>query len=46
MVFGLNVDLHDPSWRRDVGLMLGDTVVVKPDGAEYLCNTPLDLVEV
>ncbi len=46
MVFGLNVDLHDPSWRKDVGLMMGDTVRVTPEGAEYLCNTPLDLFAV
>ena len=36
MVFGLNCDLHDPAWRRDVGVMLGDMVRVTPDGAEYL----------
>ena len=46
MVFGLNVDLHDPTWRRDVGIMLGDTVVVRPGGAEYLCDIPLELFEV
>ena len=45
MVFGLNVDIHDPAWRRDVGVMLGDTVAVKSGGAEYLCETPLDLFE-
>lgn len=46
MVFGLNCDLHDPSWRRDVGVMLGDMVRVTPDGAEYLCDIPLDTFEV
>lgn len=46
MVFGLNIDLHDPAWRRDVGVMLGDMVAVTPDGADYLCNIPLDLFEV
>jgi Xaa-Pro aminopeptidase len=46
MVFGLNVDLHDPSWRKDVGVMIGDMVRVTPDGAEYLCDIPLDLFEV
>jgi Xaa-Pro aminopeptidase len=45
MVFGLNIDIHDPAWRRDVGVMLGDTVAVKPGGAEYLCNIPLDVFE-
>ena len=46
MVFGLSVDLHDPSWRTDVGLMIGDTVRVTPAGGEYLCGIPLDLFEV
>jgi len=46
MVFGMNVDLHDPSWRRDVGVMLGDMVAVTPDGAEYLCDVPLDVFEI
>ena len=46
MVFGLNVDLHDPAWRRDVGIMLGDTVVVKPGGAEYFCKIPVERFEV
>ena len=46
MVFGLNCDLHDPAWRRDVGVMLGDMVRVTPDGAEYLCNIPLETFEV
>jgi Xaa-Pro aminopeptidase len=46
MVFGMNVDLHDPSWRRDVGVMLGDMVAVTPDGAEYLCDVPLDVFQV
>jgi Xaa-Pro aminopeptidase len=45
MVFGLNIDLHDPSWRRDVGIQLGDMVRVTPAGAEYLCDIPLDLFE-
>ena len=44
-VFGLNIDLHDPSWRRDVGIMIGDMVRVTPEGAEYLCDIPLDLFE-
>ncbi len=46
MVFGLNVDLHDPAWRRDVGVMLGDMIAVTPDGAEYLCDIPLDVFQV
>jgi Xaa-Pro aminopeptidase len=46
MVFGLNIDLHDPVWRRDVGVMLGDMVAVTPGAAEYMCKIPLDVFEV
>jgi Xaa-Pro aminopeptidase len=46
MVFGLNIDIHNPAWRRDVGVMLGDTVAVGGGGAEYLCGIPLDTFEV
>jgi len=42
MVFGINIDIHDPSWRRDVGVMLGDMVGITEHGAEYYCNIPLD----
>ena len=46
MVFGLNIDLHDPAWRRDVGVMLGDMVAVTPGGVEYMCQIPLDVFAV
>jgi Xaa-Pro aminopeptidase len=36
MVFGLNIDIHDPNWRTDVGVMLGDTVVVTSDAPRPL----------
>jgi Xaa-Pro aminopeptidase len=45
MVFGLNIDIHDPSWRRDVGMMLGDMVILGADETEYACNIPLDVFE-
>jgi Xaa-Pro aminopeptidase len=40
MVFGTNIDIHDPRWRNDVGLMFGDTVVVTSRGPRTLVNTP------
>ncbi|GAA4701655.1 hypothetical protein GCM10023215_45770 [Pseudonocardia yuanmonensis] len=40
MHFGNNIDLHDQSWRSDVGLMYGGSMVVRPGGAEVLVNPP------
>lgn len=40
MVFGTNIDVHDPSWRKDIGLMYGDTVLVTEDGPEKLIDMP------
>jgi len=46
MVFGTNIDVYDPGWKKDVGLMLGDMVVVTPEGGRRLCNVPLELPQV
>jgi Xaa-Pro aminopeptidase len=46
MVFGTNIDLFDPGWKDDVGLMFGDMVVVTPDGGRTMCHVPLELPEV
>ncbi|MET9084866.1 Xaa-Pro peptidase family protein [Streptomyces sp. NPDC004237] len=43
MAFGNNIDLHDPSWKPDVGCMLADFMVVREGGAELLVNTPREL---
>lgn len=43
MVFGTNIDIHNPGWRTDVGIMLGDTFQVTPSGGRALVNIPLDL---
>lgn len=43
MTLGNNVDLHDTRWKYDVGVMLGDFMVVKEGGAEKLVNTPLEI---
>lgn len=43
MVFGTNIDIHHPKWRKDVGLMFGDTVVVTARGPRSLVNTPREL---
>lgn len=39
MVLGTNIDLFDPAFRPDVGIMFGDCVVVNND-PELLVNTP------
>jgi Xaa-Pro aminopeptidase len=44
MVFGTSVDVYDPNWRDDVGLMYGETVLVTKNGPKILSNTPRDLV--
>lgn len=43
MCFGNNIDLHDPTWKVDVGTMLSDFMVVRKDKAELLVNTPREL---
>lgn len=43
MTLGNNVDLHDTRWKVDVGVMLGDFMVVRPGGAEKLVDTPLEI---
>lgn len=43
MVFGTNIDIHNPRWRKDVGVMLGDTIHVTPSGGRRLVGIPLDL---
>lgn len=44
MVFGTNIDIYDPNWRSDIGIMHGDTMLVTEDGAEALIDTPTELV--
>ncbi|MFC7216125.1 M24 family metallopeptidase [Saliphagus sp. GCM10025334] len=44
MVFGTNIDIYDPSWRDDVGLMFGDTFLVTDGEPERLVNTPKELI--
>ncbi len=46
MCFGNNVDLHDSRWKPDVGCMLSDFMVVRPNEAECLIGTPLELAQV
>ncbi len=43
MVFGVNIDVSDPRWRKDSGLMCGDTVAVTKTGARKLTKVPIEL---
>ncbi|GAA0985866.1 hypothetical protein GCM10009555_062080 [Acrocarpospora macrocephala] len=45
MTFGNNIDLHDSKWKPDVGVMLSDFMVVRPDQAECLVGTPRELAQ-
>lgn len=45
MVFGLNCDVHDPRWKKDVGCMFGDCVVIEAKGARRLVGIPEELME-
>lgn len=40
MTFGNNIDLFDPAWKPDVGVVLSDFMVVREGGAELLVGTP------
>ncbi len=43
MIFGTNIDIHNPRWKTDVGIMFGDTIHVTPAGGRRLVGIPLDL---
>ena len=45
MVLALNIDVFDPAWRKDVGIMLGNTAVVTEDGPRLLADIPLNFPE-
>lgn len=45
MVIGLNMDVHDPNWRKDVGLMFGDMALITAEGTELLVDIPRDVFE-
>lgn len=46
MVFGVNIDISNPKWRKDTGLMCGDTVVVTGTGARKMTKVPIELTVV
>ncbi len=46
MVFGINVDLHDPRFSTDTGLMLGDTIWVSKEGPKQMTRIPVEFTVV
>ena len=43
MVIATNIDIHDPTWRKDVGIMgPGDTIWVTESGPVKLIGIPLE----
>lgn len=42
MVFGTNIDIHNPRWNKDAGLMLGDTILVTKEGPRKFSKVPLE----
>src|SRR5438874_168089 len=45
MCFGNNVDLHDSRWKPDLGTMLSNFMVVRPNKAECLIGTPTEFIQ-
>lgn len=43
MVFGTNIDIHNPKWKTDKGIMLGDTILVTESAPKRLVGIRLDL---
>ncbi len=44
MVLGTNIDIHNPKWRKDVGLQIGDTFHIMSDSPRRLVNIPTEFV--
>ena len=45
MIFATDICLHDPKWKKDVGLQMGDTLHLIKDGNRRLVNTPINIIE-
>jgi Xaa-Pro aminopeptidase len=44
MVISLNIDVHNPDWRKDIGLMFGDMLHITKNGAIKMVNIPTEFV--
>lgn len=43
MVFGTNMDVHNPAWNDNTGVMLGDTIHVTAAGPRQMTRIPVEL---
>jgi Xaa-Pro dipeptidase len=46
MVFGQNIDVHNPKWNPNAGVMLGNTIWVAKEGPKALSRVPTELTVV
>ncbi len=46
MVFGTNIDIHNPQWKTDVGIMYGDTILVTENEPRRLVGIPTEFTSV
>lgn len=46
MVFGQNIDVHNPKWDPNAGIMLGNTICVTKGGPVVLSRVPTELTVV
>jgi Xaa-Pro aminopeptidase len=44
MIVCINIDVHNPNWRKDVGLMFGDMLHITKDGAQTMINIPHEFI--
>ena len=44
MVLGTNINVHNPNWRKDVGLQIGDMFHITSDGPRRMVGIPTDFI--
>lgn len=44
MVLGTNIDIHNPKWRKDVGLQIGDMFHITSAGPRRMVGIPTDFI--
>jgi len=44
MIIGTNIDIHNPKWRKDVGLQFGDMFHITKNGARPLVKIPAEFI--
>lgn len=44
MTVVMNIDVHNPNWRKDVGLKYGEMLHITKDGAKPLINFPREFI--